>query len=70
MIEPLEGETLPTNQGVIMAAKKNQHRPVRNEDCYRAMLGFRSSNAATPQVPKPRKGTRSAQKQKAIRDWN
>ena len=53
-----------------MAAKKNQHRPVRNEDCYRAMLGFRSSNAATPQVPKPRKGTRSAQKQKAIRDWN
>lgn len=53
-----------------MAATKNQYRPVRNEELYRAMQGKRSSNAATPMVPKPRKGTRTAQKQKAIRDWN
>ncbi|MBC9706539.1 MAG: hypothetical protein H9W81_16540 [Enterococcus sp.] len=53
-----------------MANKKGQYRPTRNEESYRAMFGRRISNAATPHVPKPQKGTRSAQKQKAIRDWN
>lgn len=50
--------------------KKSKLRPARNEDRYRAMLGLRSSSAATPQTLKARKGTRTAQKQKAIRDWN
>lgn len=54
-----------------MAAKKtSEYRPARNEECYRAMLGRRSSSAASPQTLKARKGTRTAQKQNAIRDWN
>lgn len=52
-----------------MAAKKT-FSPVRNEELHRAMVGLRQSSAASRHTPKSRKGTRSNQKQKAIRDWS
>ncbi len=52
-----------------MAAKKT-FSPTRNEELHRAMVGLRQSSAASRHTPKPRKGTRSTQKQRAMRDWN
>lgn len=39
-----------------------------NPQMAAAMRELRRSNAARPHVPKPRKGTRAAQKARAIRD--
>lgn len=39
-----------------------------NPERAAAMHGLRSSNAAQPHVPKPRKGTRGEQLQRAIKD--
>lgn len=53
-----------------MAGKKKtpaQHRWA-NPERYKAMLGLRSSNAAQPQVPGPRKGSRADRQQRAIHD--
>lgn len=47
-------------------AKK--HTPVRNEALYRAMLEMRRSSAASRHTPKPLKGSRGANKKKAIRE--
>lgn len=51
-----------------MAKKKPKHDPVRNEELYRAMQEIRRSSAAQRHTPKARKGTRLANKGKAIRD--
>lgn len=44
-------------------------RPVANQEMHRAMVGLRASSASSPHTPKPRKGTRSAQKRQAMRDF-
>lgn len=56
-----------------MAAKSKtrKFRPVANPAMAAAMRGLRSSSAASPHVPKPKKGTRSARKSRAIREsWD
>jgi hypothetical protein len=45
----------------------NPH-PWANPERNKAMLGLRSSNAAQPHVPGPRKGTRTERRQQAIQD--
>lgn len=47
---------------------KKKHTPVRNEPLYRAMMEMRRSSAASKHTPRPLKGSRGANKQKAIRD--
>ncbi|MET3172929.1 UNVERIFIED_ORG: hypothetical protein ABIB52_000757 [Arthrobacter sp. UYCu721] len=39
-----------------------------NPDLSRAMHGLRSSNAAQPHVPRPRKGARAERERQVIRD--
>lgn len=39
-----------------------------NPELSRAMHALRSSNAAQPHVPRPRKGTRAERERQAIRD--
>ena len=39
-----------------------------NPERAAAMAGLRGSNAAQPHVPKPRKGTRAVQLQRAVND--
>lgn len=53
----------------MATSTKKKHVPVRNEEQYRAMFARRLSSAADRHTPKPRKGTRTAQKQRALRDW-
>jgi hypothetical protein len=48
-----------------MARKTSPHK-VANLELAKAMHGLRSSSAAEPHTPKPRKGTRAARKNKAI----
>ena len=48
---------------------KSVHR-VANLDRWKAHHGLRSSSAASPHTPKPRKGTRSSQRRRAIRDFD
>lgn len=50
--------------------KKKPSNPHRwaNPELNRAMHGLGSSNAAQPHVPTPKKGTRSAQDRRAIRE--
>ncbi|OCI29629.1 hypothetical protein [Oerskovia enterophila] len=43
---------------MIARRKAGSHAPVANPDLARAMHGLRSSSAASPHVPGPRKGTR------------
>ncbi|MGW9550592.1 hypothetical protein ACWG8W_06005 [Citricoccus zhacaiensis] len=52
-----------------MSKQKQVHRSVRNEDYHRAMVEIRRSSAASKHVPKARKGTRTEQKHRAMRDW-
>lgn len=52
-------------------AKKKRKRllvPRRSPEEQRAVEGLRSSNAAQPHIPEPRKGTRRAKKRDAIKD--
>lgn len=57
-----------------VARKKNKRvrepgfEPVANPGLALAMQGLRRSSAASPHTPKPRKGTRSARKERAIDD--
>ncbi|WP_425956097.1 hypothetical protein [Xylanimonas sp. McL0601] len=48
-----------------MTAAKNPHKTA-NPELAKAMHGLRSSSAASPHVPKPRRGTRTAQARRAI----
>ncbi|GAA4767537.1 hypothetical protein [Citricoccus nitrophenolicus] len=52
-----------------MSKQKAVKHAVRNEDYYRAMVEVRRSSAASKHTPKPRKGTRTAQQSRALRDW-
>ena len=49
--------------------KRTKHRNIANPDLHRAMHGLRSSSAAQPHTPTPRKGTRRANKTAAIREF-
>lgn len=50
-------------------AKPKPTKPTwANPERAAAMNGLRSSNAAQPHIPKPRKGTRGVQLQRAIND--
>lgn len=44
--------------------------PVRNESYYSAMVELRRSSASQKHVTVSRKGSRSARKQSAIRDYS
>lgn len=50
-------------------AKNAKHRGIENRPYAVAMHGLRSSSAAQPHTPKPRKGTRGSQVRKAIREY-
>lgn len=47
-----------------------KYRNLANPERARAMMGLRSSSAAQPHTPKPRKGTRGNRQRHAIRDWD
>jgi len=49
-------------------APKNHDARWANLERAKAMHGLRSSNAAQPHVPRPRKGTRAERERQAIRD--
>lgn len=51
-----------------MATKVKKFTPVRNEACHQAMMELRRSSAASKHVVLSRKGTRAANKNRAIRD--
>lgn len=52
-----------------MVAKPKPTKPTwANPERAAAMAGLRSSNAAQPHTPKPRKGTRGVRLQRAIND--
>lgn len=46
---------------------RNRRHAVANPALAQAMRGLRSSSAASPHTPKPRKGARGARKRAAIR---
>jgi len=51
-----------------MAKNKARKHVWANPELAAAMRELRRSSAATPHVPKPRKGTRKVQELKAIKD--
>lgn len=55
--------------GKQVGKKRNEHR-VENRPMYEAMVGLRSSSAASPHTPKPKKGTRGNRKREAILDFD
>lgn len=50
-------------------AKSIKHQGIENKSYAQAMHGLRSSSAAQPHTPKARKGTRTSQARKAIREF-
>lgn len=52
-----------------MAKKVVKHWKTENPEMAHAMMGFRSSSAASPHTPKPRKGTRGMRSRSAIREY-
>ena len=50
-------------------AKRQKHRNQANPEYIQAMMGLRSSSAAQRHVPKHRKGSRKANKARAIREF-
>lgn len=52
-----------------MAGKKKTWRNTANPRLAAAMREKRSSSAASPHVPAPRKGSRQERREQAIRDY-
>lgn len=67
-----QSESRSHQKGNIMARQNIRtkgFRPMDNPEMHQAMVGLRRSSAASPHTPKPRKGTRSAHKRQAMKDF-